>query len=253
MTERGGHRAQQILWSPAPGIRYYAPDEGNPVISRAMSTLTPNAPYQLIYELGNAFASQLELDPLLELVTRKCRETFDAEGAAILLLDPKHEELYFPYLSDLDPEVARRLASLRFSAQEGIAGEALRSGRGLKVDDVATEKHFYSLIDRHTGLTTRAILAAPLIFNDDRIGVVEVVNPLHAPSFRSDDLVLLELIANSIALAIHNAASVDHLKASEQSLRTQVGALRRDLVKQEMLEEIVGTSPEMTEVFRLMA
>jgi hypothetical protein len=36
-----------------------------------MATVRANAPYRLIYELGNAFASQLDLDPLLELVTHK--------------------------------------------------------------------------------------------------------------------------------------------------------------------------------------
>jgi len=162
-----------------------------------MATVTPGALYRLIYELGNAFACQLELDALLELVTQKCREVLEAEGAAILLLDSSGEELYFPYLADLDPEIARRLAGLRFSALLGIAGEALRSGRALKIDDVSREEHFYSLIDRHTGLTTRSILAAPLIFAGTRLGVVEVVNSLRGNSFSDDDLVLLESLANS--------------------------------------------------------
>ena len=81
-----------------------------------MATPTTSAPYRLIYELGNVFASQLELEPLLQLVTQKCREVLDAEGASILLLDASGNELYFPYLADLDPEVARRLAELKFPA-----------------------------------------------------------------------------------------------------------------------------------------
>jgi transcriptional regulator with GAF, ATPase, and Fis domain len=221
--------------------------------STAMATIAANAPYRLIYELGNAFACQLDLDSLLQLVTRKCREVLAAEGAAILLLDPQGEELFFPYLADLDPEVARRLASLRFPAQLGVAGEALRSGRALKVDDVSDEKRFYSLIDRHTGLTTRSLLAAPLIFGDAHLGVVEVVNSTRAPSFTDDDLILLESLANSIALAIKNAERVSQLLTSEQTLRAQVGALRRDLAKHELLDDIAGTSPAMMDVLRLIS
>ena len=217
-----------------------------------MTTVTSSIPYRLIYELGNAFACQLDLDPLLELVTQKCREVLEAEGAAILLLDPQRDELYFPYLADLDPEVARRLVGLRFSASQGIAGEALRRGRVLKVDDVSREERFYSLIDRHTGLITRSILAAPLIVAGTRLGVVEVVNSLRGGSFSDDDLVLLESLANSIASAIHNAARVGQLQTAEQTLRAQVGALRRDLGKRELLDDIAGASPEMAEVFRLM-
>jgi transcriptional regulator with GAF, ATPase, and Fis domain len=221
---------------------------------RAMPNTTSSVPppYRLIYELGNAFASEIALDPLLKLVTEKCREALEAEGVAILLLDLTGAELYFPYLANLDPEVARRLAGLRFSATMGIAGKALVTGRALKVDDVSREEHFYSLIDRHTGLVTRSILAAPLIIADARLGVIEVVNPLRAGSFSDSDLMLLESLADSIAVAIRNAAHVDQLHASEQTLRAQVGALRRDLARRELLDDIAGTSAAMMEVFRLM-
>jgi transcriptional regulator with GAF, ATPase, and Fis domain len=218
----------------------------------AMATVNTTTPYRLIYELGNAFATQLDLDLLLGLVTQKCREALEAEGVAILLLDPQRDELYFPYLANLDPEVARRLSELRFSAALGIAGEALARGRAIKVDDVAHEERFYSLIDRHTGLTTRSILAAPLIVVGTRLGVIEVVNPLGRESFSDEDLVLLESLADSIAVAIRNAAKVDQLQTAEQTLRAHVGALRRDLAKRELLDDIAGTSPEMAEVFRLM-
>jgi transcriptional regulator with GAF, ATPase, and Fis domain len=218
-----------------------------------MANVTASIPYRLIYELGNAFACQLDLDLLLELVTQKCREALEAEGVAILLLDPQSEELYFPYLANLDPEVARRLSELRFSAELGIAGEALVTGRALKVDDVAHEERFYSLIDRHTGLTTKSILAAPLIVVGTRLGVIEVVNSMRSDSFSDDDLALLESLADSIAVAVRNAAKVDKLQVTEQTLRAQVGALRRDLAKRELLDDIAGTSPEMAEVFGLMA
>jgi transcriptional regulator with GAF, ATPase, and Fis domain len=235
----------------ASGIEYYGEETVPSGVATEMNH-TSEVSYRLIYELGNAFAGQLEIDPLLELVTRKCREVLAAEGAAILLLDPQRNELYFPYLSDLDPEVARRLSSLRFPANLGIAGEALRLGRGLKVDDAAREEHHYSLIDRHTGLTTRTILAAPLIANKKRLGVVEVVNSLRGETFSNDDLALLELLADSIALAIDNATRVGQLQSTERSLRTQVGALRRDLARHELLNDIVGASPQIAEILRLI-
>jgi hypothetical protein len=55
-----------------------------------------SAQLRLLYELGCAFAAQIDLDALSALVVRKCRDVLDAEGAAILLLDPVRDELYFP-------------------------------------------------------------------------------------------------------------------------------------------------------------
>jgi len=209
-------------------------------------------PYRLIYELGNAFASRLELVPLIELVTSKCREVLDADGVAVMLLDAESQELYFPYFSDRDPEVAKRLALVRVPIGKGIAGEVFQTGRSVRIDNVSTDRHFYSGVDKKTGLTTRSVLAAPLVANEVRLGVIEAVNPLGREAFSENDLALLEALAESVARAIHNADKVGKLRVSAEMLRTEVGALRRDLARHELLDEIIGVSPEMAEVYHLM-
>lgn len=209
-------------------------------------------PYRLIYELGNAFASRLELVPLIELVTSKCREVLDADGVAVMLLDAESQELYFPYFSDRDPEVAKRLALVRVPVGKGIAGEVFQTGRSVRIDNVSTDRHFYSGVDKKTGLTTRSLLAAPLVASEARLGVIEAVNPLGREAFSENDLALLESLAESVARAIHNADRVGKLKAAEEMLRTEVRALRRDLARHELLDEIIGVSPEMAEVYHLM-
>src|SRR5262249_10930878 len=79
-----------------------------------------------VYELGNAFAERLDLDDLIPFVLAKCRELLNAEGIAVLFIDPERNELYFPYVSQDDPEVARRLTGLRFPAERGQSGAAGR-------------------------------------------------------------------------------------------------------------------------------
>src|SRR5277367_130975 len=209
-------------------------------------------PYRLIYELGNAFASRLELVPLIELVTSKCREILDADGVSVMLLDAESQELYFPFLSDRDPKVAERLRRVRVPVGKGIAGEVFQTGRSVMIDNVSSDSHFYSGVDQKTGFTTRSVLAAPLIANEIRLGVIEAVNPLGRDAFSVNDLALLEALAESVAMAIFNADRIGKLKASEDMLRTEVGALRRDLVRHELLDEIVGVTPEMAEVYHLM-
>ena len=210
-----------------------------------------NLPYRLIYELGNAFASRLELDDLLGLVVRKCREVFEAEGVSVLLLDHERDEFYFPYFSDLDPNVAARLMEIRFHSSRGVAGEVLRNGRSVRID-VADDPNFYSQVDKVTGFRTRSIVAALLVADSTRLGVIEVVNPIKLETFTNDHLALLEALAESIALAIHNANRVGILRISADNLRTEVGALRRDLARHEVSEEVIGASAEMLEVFRLI-
>ena len=131
----------------------------------------------LVYELGNMFTARLGLEELIPLVISKCREILNAGGVSLLLLDEERDELYFPYVSEDDPEAARLLSGLRIPAASGLAGAALISGQAEKVDDPQSDPRFYSGVDRKTGITTRSLLVAPLLTGDGRLGVIEAVNP----------------------------------------------------------------------------
>jgi Nif-specific regulatory protein len=208
-----------------------------------------------VYELGNAFAERLELDDLIPFVLARCRELLGAEGVAVLFIDSEKNELYFPFVSEDDPEVARRLTGLRFPADRGIAGAVLRSGRAEKVDDVRSDPRFFSGVDRKTGMATGSIIAAPLIAAplitaEGSLGVLEAVNRRGGGPFSESDLALFEALAASVAVAIRNARRFGQVKASEQRLRVQVGSLRRELASH--FGEVIATSHAMVDVFRLM-
>lgn len=217
-----------------------------------MGNVSGEARYRLLYDLGCAFNARIEIDQLVPLIITKCRETFDAEGASVMLLDRERNELYFPYVSDEDQEVARRLARLRFPADLGVAADALKSGRAIRVDDAQRDPRLYHGIDHRSGLTTRNILAAPLCSLRDKIGVIEIVNRRGTLAFTDDDLRFLEAIAGSIAIAIENARLYARVRESEANLRTEVGVLRRDLARRDGFADIVGNSTAMADVLRLM-
>jgi Nif-specific regulatory protein len=206
---------------------------------------------RLLYELGCAFAARRELDALVELVVTRCREVLDAEGAAVLLLDRARQELYFPYVATEDPGVRERLLGLRFPAAQGIAGAALETGQALRVDDVRRDPRFYGAIDESTRLTTRAVLAAPLVGQSGPLGVLQVVNKRDG-SFSDADLDFLSALAGSVAVALENAQLWSELRASAERLRAQVGALRRDRARQDRFDDMIGSARAMAEVFRLM-
>ena len=145
---------------------------------------------RVLYDLAREFAAQLELDQLLPLIISKCREVLAVEGVAVLLLDRESNELYFPYYSQDDPAVAAKLAGLRFAADHGIAGSVLKSGHAERVDNPASDPRWYTGVDRSTGVTTRSILAAPLIARAQAVGVIEAINHREGP-FRDEDLRLL--------------------------------------------------------------
>ena len=217
-----------------------------------METASRDPRTRVLYDLAREFAAQLDLDQLLPLIVTKCREVLDAEGVAVLLLDRERGDLYFPYYSQADPDTGAKLAGLRVPADRGVVGSVLKSGRAERVDDPGSDPRFYTGVDRSTGMTTRSILAAPLVAQGETAGVIEAINHKGGP-FVEEDLRLLESLAEVIAIALSNADRFARIQTSEQTLRKQVGALRSDLVKRDLEREIVGTSPTMAQVLRLIA
>jgi Nif-specific regulatory protein len=208
--------------------------------------------YELLYDLGCAFGARLDLDELLPLILSRCREVLNAESVAVLLLDSQRAELDFSYLSRETDEVGTRLVSVRVPAERGIAGAVLRSGDPVRIDDVQRDARFYPEVDRATGLTTRTLLCVPLKSRNETIGVVQVINRREGGVFDDDDLSLLTALGGSISIAIENARLYAEVKGDRERLQAQVGALRRDIARRDRFGEIVGSTPQMTEVFRLM-
>ena len=208
--------------------------------------------FALLYDLGCAFAARIELDELIPLVVTKCREVLNAEGISVMLLDQDHNQLYFPYVSQVDPKIKERLASLRFGAELGVAGAALRGAEAIRVIDAQHDPRLYHGVDLVTGITTHDLLAVPLTTHQGAIGVIEAVNSRGAQPFTDEDLAFLEALAGSIAVAIENARLYAQVRESEASLRTRVGVLRRDLARTDVFSKIIGATPPMHEVYRLM-
>ncbi|MEW6268446.1 MAG: sigma-54-dependent Fis family transcriptional regulator [Thermodesulfobacteriota bacterium] len=212
-----------------------------------------SARLRLLFELSRSFAAHTDLEELVSLVITRCREIFDVKGGvAVLLLDPDKDELYFPYASAADPVHAERIKSLRIPADTGIAGSVVRTGRSELVPDAQQDPRYFHGVDRAIGFKTGAVLAAPLTTRAGTIGLIYVTEIHGGPVFSHDDLVFLESLAGSVALAIENAQMYGRLRASEEELRSQIGALRKDLERRDRFPEIIGTSSAMRELIRLM-
>jgi transcriptional regulator with GAF, ATPase, and Fis domain len=204
----------------------------------------------LLVELTRAFSALISLDELLPTILRETKEAFRAESSSILLLDEASEELYIPVTTDVSPEVEARVRAASFPADRGIAGDVLRTGRGVFVPNASSDPRFYGEVDRKSGTETMNLMCAPLRTEHGTIGVIQVRN--RAGTFSDADLELLNALSDSIAIALENSQQYERLRRSEARLREQVGVLRRERAQRERFAGIVGGSPAMRQVYALM-
>lgn len=181
---------------------------------------------------GHAIGALLDLDQVLTTILEEVRRIMDVVATSIWLVDEETGELVCRQATGSHAEVVR---GWRLAPGEGIAGWTARSGESQVVQDVRSDEHYFAGVDRRTGLPLRAILSTPLWAKQRVIGVLQVVDT-EVGRFDEQDLMLLEPIAASAAVAVENARLYE---AIQQELAERVRAEART----RFLAEVLSSSP----------
>jgi signal transduction histidine kinase len=170
---------------------------------------------QSLNEVGNALATETDLDKLLDLVVRRLRELLEARVVA-LALPSGGEELRFAAAAGADD-----LLGTTISRSESKSGAVLARRRGERIDSVIDDPEVHQEVSRQ--LAARTGMWVPLIARDKAIGVLEI-HDKEGPDarFSHDDFRLAEAFAARAAVAV------------ELSQRVARDAVRRVVQAQEL-------------------
>ena len=152
------------------------------------------------------------LNTIMSIVTS---ELLCEEGSVLMLDEENNEFEFFTAVG----ETGKDLEKVRFPADKGIAGRALREGTTLVVNDVANDPDFYGNIDEEHEFKTKSILATPLISGEEVVGVIEAINKIGDEGFDKEDAQILAAIADEVALAVKNARLFDYVVDSYCKIR----------------------------------
>ncbi len=189
-------------------------------------------------EASAAINSTLELTVVLDQIARGAAGVLRAEAASVLTLDRARSRLVFAAAYGVRSEA---LIGREFDADLGIAGHVIRTGRAENVLDVSANPDFFRGIDEQGEFKTRGMIAAPMVYKSQPIGVLEVINRVDTGVFDQRDEKLLEIFANLAACAARNALAHERLRKENLALRGSVldGA------------RIIGSSPPVVEMLAL--
>ncbi len=168
---------------------------------------------QTFYQVNRFISSIHDMDQLLILIMQESETAVDAEASCIALHDPAEGQLHIEYaIGDASEEVRR----VTLAMGQGVLGAVAASGKTLRVNDVTEDARFDSSVDRKSGFVTRSLLATPIQWRGNLLGVLEVVNKRSDSGFTENDERLLEIVANQAAIAVENSRLVDGMVRSER-------------------------------------
>jgi signal transduction histidine kinase len=164
-----------------------------------------------VQAVTDAALAHLELDELLQALLTRTRDVLGTDTCAALLLDEATQELVARAAVGLEEEVE---AGVRVPMGAGFAGRVAARRRPVILPDVDTA-NVWNPILREKGI--KSMLGVPLIVRDEVIGVLHVGTLVHR-DFTRDDVELLQLVGERVALAIERArlheetVRLDHMK-----------------------------------------
>src|SRR6185437_15210901 len=162
----------------------------------------------VFHELGKALTSSLQLDQVLRTIMEKINEVLHPDTWSLLLIDQDKQELYFEIATG---EGAEALKDVRIKLGQGIAGWVAQTGEVVVVPDTSQDSRFFAQVDSRTKMETRSIVAVPVRFREQCLGVIELINCVGPEGFSARDMALLEALADYAAIAIENARHVQRI------------------------------------------
>ena len=127
----------------------------------------------VFHELGKALTSSLQLDQVLRTIMEKINEVLRPDTWSLLLMDLDKRELYFQIATGAGAEA---LKDVRIKVGQGLAGWVAESGEAVVVADTSKDSRFFGQVDEKTKMATRSIVAVPVRFRDQCLGVIELIN-----------------------------------------------------------------------------
>jgi diguanylate cyclase (GGDEF)-like protein len=161
---------------------------------------------KLVIEINSYITKSLEGEEVQKRILHQVKRLLNCESSSVLLVDKEMNRLKFAYLSK--DEESKHLMDMNLRLGEGIAGTVWSDGNPIIINDARNDPRFTDKFDKKSNTQTNSLIAVPLTYKGEIIGVIEVINKLNG-DFNTSDMEMLQYTSTQSAIAIKNAELYD--------------------------------------------
>jgi signal transduction histidine kinase len=184
-----------------------------------MNDLSAHSRMQRLLEVSRMLATAPDAITFLNTLIAAGAELTACELASILELE-ESGELRFLAVPWFHRDA---LQNLKVPLIGSIAGKAVETRKPVIVSNVAAAGEHFKGADRATGFTTRSLVAVPICYQEQVLGVLEVLNKASETPFSEEDVASLEFLVayaavtmQAMRLARQSDSLVDEMKKLDQ-------------------------------------
>jgi diguanylate cyclase (GGDEF)-like protein len=142
-------------------------------------------------------------------VLDKIGEIFKPESWALLLLDQKQNKLFFKLTAGKNKT---KLKDVRVSRTQGFSGWIYDNNKPLFSEDVSKDPKFTPHLEKVLGFPTKTILGAPLVVNNNVIGLLYLINRKDEKPYTAEDVSVITTIADFTSVTIEKVYYLSAIK-----------------------------------------
>ena len=179
-----------------------------------------------LLEVCKNLTANLDLEPLLQSFIETASELTRSESSSILVYDKATNSLRFAAAPWYQKEA---LKSVSVPLDLSIAGQVFSQVQPMTLSSINQDERVFRVVDRELNADTHSLLAVPMIFKGNAIGVLESINKLGNIDYTEEDVIILETIASQAAIAIENQRLLEDTRFAYQKI-IELGRMKSDFI-----------------------
>jgi Nif-specific regulatory protein len=210
--------------------------------------LMPARKLSILLEINQGLSRSLNIQEALNVTLQILKNSYQILSGAILLSDAENKSLHLAASIGFSPKSVDAV----YSFNEGLSGRIAEAGKPVIVPKVSKEPLFLNRLGswEKTSRAEQSFLGVPIALDYRILGVLLVNLPYVAKRDYESALNFLILAASALVQRLHIRQLIE---AEQQKLLTENVILKQQLRQEHRLQNIIGNSREMREVYEKVA
>jgi signal transduction histidine kinase len=176
----------------------------------------------VIREIGSA----PDTEELLQRLTTAAIDLTGSASASVLEFDESSNSLRFVAVPWFWHQL---LKDISVPLDKSIAGWVFANNKLQIIQDVKKDPRHYQVVDQTSNFTTSSLLAVPMAYKGETIGVLEVINKGDNAHYTEDDATILEILALYAAMVLWNTGLERQIQYTRNEF-TELDRMKSDFI-----------------------
>ncbi|GBC62838.1 sigma-54-dependent Fis family transcriptional re gulator [Desulfonema ishimotonii] len=200
----------------------------------------------LLYEISKALNEHLELKKSLYKVLSILSDSMNMIRGTITLLNPLRNEISIEVAHGLSKTAIERV---KYKLGEGITGRVIETGKSVAIPKISEEPLFLDRTDSRRIKQEFSYFCVPIKKGNQIIGALSADRPYVNNYSLNNGTELLTVVATMVARHVIN---LENIRLEKERLRNENRRLKRELENKYRINNIIGNSNKMREVFQMI-